>query len=308
MALPYFYLFISLSLLLIFLYSIKELTINLNCALNSTIDTFISRSTNSIFKCFMIGIVLTAITGSSTAITAITLSFIASKRISKINGLIIVISSNIGTSFSTIFFSINSYLLILIILILGFILFLSKFKNIGKIIFLLGLLLFSLKYMCYNFERLIENSNLNYYFSFLENNYIYMFFFGIIISFLIQSSNAGIGIIQQLSLSNYISIKCGISFMLGANIGTTILGIIIFCISNKDSLQVALINFVFNFVGSLIFMFLINPFTDLLLYMKDITNSNNALIISFSHIMYNILTVLGFFCGFIIYIKKRKHD
>lgn len=308
MSLFSFYLFISLCLLITFLYSIKEFTTNLNFALNSTICNFISKSTNSTFKCFLLGIVLTAITGSSTAITVITLSFIASKQISKINGLIVVISSNIGTSFSTMFFSINSYLIILLILIVGFIICFSKYKNLGKIIVLLGILLFSLKHMCYNLEKLIETSNLSYLILKFNNNYIYMFFFGIVISFLIQSSNAGIGIIQQLSLSNYISIKCGIAFMLGANIGTTILGIIISCINDKNSFHVSLINFTFNFLGSIIFMLLINSFTSLLLIIQENTSANNALVISLSHIIYNTITVFLFFIIFYIYIKKRKHN
>jgi len=295
--------------LFIFLFGLKLLSSSLEDAFFNLTSSVLRKFTNNYFNCFLLGVILTAITGSSTAVTALALSFITSKQISKNSGLIIVIASNIGTSFSTILFGFNFYMLIPLFFIFGFLFSLVKIKKlnlISKILYGLGFLFFGLNMISLNTKNLFTDNLIIFSFNLSSINYIYMFFSGIILSFLIQSSNAGIGLVQRLCLNNIISLKAAISFMLGANIGTTISGIIISIVCTTDARRVSFINFLFNLVGSIIFLIFIEIYTSLFLSFKNAFNLNSAHLVSLSHIIYNFVTTALFMIILLIKEKKKK--
>lgn len=290
----------------IFLFSIKNLSINIENYSNKFSNTILHKFTDTYFKCFLIGVFLTAISGSSTLITLLTLTLISSKQIPFKNALIIVISSNIGTSFSTLLFSFNLYFILPLIFLLTF-LFLKSKTILSFICFFLGLLIFGLNFLIENLQYLyaiyqeVINDNL------INNNSILMFFLGILLSFFVQSSNATIALIQKLSNLNIINLSCGISFVLGANIGTTITPILASLITSKEAKKISLLNFFLNFFGSLFFLLILPFYTKIFLFLNNKINLNNAFLISLSHIIYNFITVLIFLLLIILYKKPKTN-
>ena len=115
-------------------------------------------------------------------------------------------------------------------------------------------------------------------------------FAGTIISFLIQSSSTTIAVTQKMYFSNLLSSLLGISIMLGANIGTTISGLIFSLKESIDAKKLATAGMLFNILGVLLAI----PF--LYIYKESINSNNNPLLISTAHIFFNVLTgVLGIF-------------
>ncbi len=296
--------------LCIFLYGIKLLSNSLEKISEKKFEHIIYNYTNSSFKCFLIGILLTAICGSSTAITAITLSFISSNHLSLKKGLIIVIASNIGTSFASLLFTFNFSYIIPFIMLFGMFFYIfsssKKLINISNIILGCGFLFFGLNYLIKNLEQLLIQDDISHVMLLLNSSSLVIFFVGIFITALIQSSSAGIGMIQRLTSSNVLHLKTSIAFMLGANIGTTLTGCVASLTGNKSAKIVAFINLFFNLIGSVIFMLFLSQYEKFIYIIGNFFNLSSAFMVSLSHIIYNIITVL-FFMIFISLKKEQKN-
>lgn len=303
--------FISLFLvcdsLFLFIVGLKLLTVSLNMVSSDKIKQLIFKFSNSDFKALVLGIVITAICQSSNAVTAITLSFIASKYISFRRGLVIIIGSNIGTTLTSVFFSLNIQNYGFLFIVVGIVVLLViKNKWYGILTLSLGLLLFGLNHLSNNIEYLLVLDDISPILVSINSSNFLCFGLGTIISFVIQSSSASIGMVQDLHQSSLLNLSCAIAFVLGANIGTTITGIVASAFCDKYTKFVALLNFLFNFVGSVIFILFITPYTSLLLIIKDAFHLSNSLTVSFSHIIYNIITVFSFMILLEIYDKMKR--
>lgn len=294
--------------LFLFILGLKLLTYSLNKLSSKKIKALIYKFSNKDYQAFLLGIIVTSICQSSNAICAITLSFVTASYISFRKGLIIIIGSNIGTTITSIFFSFNIQDYAFIFLIIGLAIYiLIKNKLVGVLIISLGLLLFGLKHLSIYLEMILKLDSVKPLLIKFNNSNFICFIIGIILSFLIQSSSGTIGMIQTLHEDNLICLSSGVAFMLGANIGTTITGIFVGTLGSKQAKYLGIINFLFNFIGSVIFLLLINVFTYFLSNIQYIYSLSNSFTISLSHIIYNIITVFIFFIILLI-SKKQKFN
>lgn len=293
--------------LFLFILGLRVLTLTLNKISSDKIKQLIIKFSNTDYKALLLGIIVTAICQSSNAITAITLSFITAKYLDFRRGLVIIIGANIGTTVTSIFFSFNIQSFGLVFLVIGiFLLIIVKNKNIGLLQVSLGLLLFGLNHLSINLECLLTLDKISPLVVKFNSSNIICFSVGTIISFIIQSSSASIGVIQDLHQVNLINLPCSICFVLGANIGTTLTGIIAGHFGSKTAKKAAYFNFAFNFFGSLIFLILIFPYTMLISFIQSTLNLSNAFTVSISHILYNIFTVFIFMFGLFVFDKMKK--
>lgn len=303
----YFIILMTLLLfsLVLFIIGLKLLINTLNKLSSTKIKQLILRFSKNNTQVLLLGIIITAICQSSNAVTAITLSFVSANYLSLRKGLIIIIGSNIGTTITSIFFSLNIQNYSLIFICLGIIIYiLLKNKQIGLLIISLGVLLFGLNHLTYYLESILSLDYIKPLLIKFNNSNVICFLVGNIISFLMQSSSGSIGLIQNLYQNNLINLSSGISFMLGANIGTTITGVFVGIFGNKNARIIGVINFLFNLFGSIFFLLLIKEYTKLLIFIKNLFNLSNSLTISISHITYNLITVLIFFI--LLSLHKNK--
>lgn len=303
----FIFVFLIFCSLFLFIVGLKFLTTILNKLSSSKIRQLIIKFSDKDYKALLLGIIVTAVCQSSNAITAITLSFVSAKYLNFRKGLIIIIGSNIGTTITSIFLGLNIQNFGLFFIIFGIILLIHlNNKNIGFLVISLGLLLFGLNNLSNYLECILSLDNVSPVLVKVNSSNFLCFCLGTIISFIMQSSSASIGMIQQLHQENMLDLSCGIAFVLGANIGTTITGVIAGIFSNSTAKKVALFNFLFNFLGSLLFLFFLIPYTTLIKEFQAILNLSNALTISLSHILYNIITVLLFIAGLLFFNKKKR--
>lgn len=286
----------ALSLLL---YSINSLSKLIEENSETKIKTILYKFTSTYISSFLCGIFICLITQSSSLVTILTIILISSKLINLDKGLCIVIGANIGTTITSfiITLDIGNYYYILFVLSLFFIY--IKKEELSSLFFILGIIFLSLDI----FEKTM--------FSFFSNNYISSFFenttsplkgitLGTIFAFLTQSSSATIALTQKLYMNNLINGVLGCSIMLGANIGTTISGLIYSLKESVDAKKLVIASLLFNVFGVLLSI----PF--LYIYMNTINNLHFEYLISVSHIIFNIISgILGlFFIKPLCYITK----
>ncbi len=275
--------FIILSFVCLLLYSITNLGKTIEENNQDKIRKVLNKFTGSVISSFITGIVVCLFTQSSSVITILTISLISGKVLSLKKGLSIIIGSNIGTTLVSLLISldISSFYYYFFIIAVIF-LFINK-KQVSSIIIYIGLIFLSLDLIE---KTLLEIFNINLIKSFLTKyeNPLLGIISGIVSSFVIQSSSATIALVQNMHKNNILSNILGISIMLGANIGTTITGLLFSINTDVDSKRVALGSLLFNFFS----VVLVLPF--LYIYKEYFFSLKTPYLISLVHIYFNILT------------------
>lgn len=291
-------LILALGGLALFVYGISTTSTALQILADKKLRILLSRATNKTYKALLWGAGLSSLIQSSSAITAITLTFIGAGYISFKQGLTIIMGTNIGTTTTSLLIGLNTALLAPVFIIIGVVMFSIYNKErvrvrlIASCFIGIGLLFWGLNIMSTNLVSLLLNPNIYPFVTTLSKNPILGFVTGIFITAVVQSSSASIGIIQSLFAGNLISLSSSISFMLGANVGTTFTGMIASASSSKSAKQVALINMLFNLLGGILFIIFIKQYSSLIYICSSYLNLNNSLMVAFSHVIFNIVCTI----------------
>lgn len=295
----------------IFLFSLDQIKSNLNNLFISKLHYLITKSVNTKFKSFLIGCISSAIIQSSSGVTAISISLLSSKFIKKENCLGIIIGANLGTCLTAFIIAINIEHISLIIIIIGFLLyiFINKYRKYLILLIYIGLMLLGLDILNYGFNTIINNK---FIYSFIQNNQnsnLLSILFGIFSTAIIQSSSGIIGIVENMYASNLINLNASICIMLGANIGTTLTGYLATINTNNNTKSVVNRNLIFNILGVILFIILFTPFIKHISYLQNKYFINNLkLSIAYAHFIFNLITViLGYiFFKLLVYKINKK--
>lgn len=284
----------------VFLFGLNLTKENLKKLSSDKLHKIINRCTDNNLKAFITGLVTTILIQSSSGVCAIVISLIASNHLNFKKGLGIMIGSNLGTCLSSFLFGINIEEYSLIIVVMGAILFFptknEKFQLISQIIIGIGLLFLGLHLMGSGFEIIAKQEEFSTFIIHYVNNNLIAFIIGILITFLIQSSSAIIGVLEKIYASDLIKLAPAILLILGSNIGTTVTSFLSTFNTNKDAKKAVIANVLFNIIGAILFIFILPLFIDLLnLLQSQGIISSKELMIAFSHLIFNLVSViLGF--------------
>lgn len=291
--------FIILSYLLLLIYCINQISHTIEQENKQRIFKLLNNFTKTIFFSFLTGIIICLITQSSSIVTILTISLVSAKILKLDKGLAIIIGSNIGTTLISLIITLDIGQLYFFFILIGVVLYFFKKEFLSHLLIHLGL-----AFLCLS---LLEKELLNLFnddfvsdLILKSSNPITGVVSGTIISFLIQSSAATIALTQKLYMNNLLTPILGISLMMGANIGTTISGLLFSISSSTDAKRLALSSMLFNILGVVLFV----PF--LYIYKESISALNNTYLISLSHIYFNIITgIIGIlFIKPLCYISK----
>ena len=166
----------------------------------------------------------------------------------------------------------------------------KKFRYVSKPIFFLGLILFSLHLVSLSIEPLRENPEIMQLFSHLSNP-ILAYFASAVFTIIVQSSSVSTGMIVILASGGMVPIEVAIPMILGANMGTSFTALILSLKLNLYARRAGIANFLVNFLGTLLFMIFLNPFTSLMTSIATGAGQQVAL----AHLL------LIFFCCYLYY-------
>ena len=282
----------------LFLFGIEFMGGGLKSIAGDKMRDYIEKYTSTPLKAILIGIVLTVLMQSSSASTAITISFVRAGLMTLNQAAGIVFGANIGTTFTTLLISLNLDQYTLYIVAVGALLLSfskkKKVKYVGSIIFGFGMLFFGLSLMG---DALAENKELPQFEAVaisMSNNPLLSLGAGIILTALVQSSAATIAIIQKLYQAGAIDIYAAIPFMFGANIGTTITGILAALGGSLGARRTAGLHTLFNILRSSIGMLILTPYTHFILQLADKFNLSPMMQIAFANIIFSTLATICF--------------
>jgi len=165
----------------------------------------------------------------------------------------IILGANIGTTVTAqlIAFKITKYALPAIGIGAGFKLFSrnQKWSYVGEVLLGFGLLFFGLSVMKNAFDPLKASEEFRQVFIMVGDNHLLGVLIGAILTIIVQSSSATIGITIALASTGIISFEASVALILGENIGTTITANLAAIGTNLAARRTALAHFLFNTIG-----------------------------------------------------------
>ena len=300
-----------ISALILFLYAIDNLSHEIQELASERFREKISRLVRNTYIGTLFGAFSTALIQSSSAVTVITVILVNTGVISFRNSLGIIFGSNIGTTITAQLALVNSTVLASTLIIIGFLLSIlgRRSKIVGKPIFFLGFILFSLSLLSSSIEPLKSNPDVIALFSEFSNP-ILAYFVSALFTGIIHSSSVTSGIVVILAQGGFLPIEVAIPMILGANLGSSITALLASSRLNLYARRVGIANFLFNAIGTTAFMILLTPFIWVVESLADTVAVQTAL----AHVLFNIINTLIFltflnpFEGLIIRLIKGNEE
>lgn len=237
----------------LFLYGMKIMSEGLQKVAGNRIRKILAALTNNRVIGMCVGLAVTAIVQSSSATTVMVVGFVNAGLMSLVQSIGVVLGANIGTTVTAqlIAFKITKFALPAIGVGVGLKLF-SKSKKwvyIGEIILGFGMLFFGLSVMKQAFDPIKGSEAFKAIFLTVGHNHLLGVLIGAILTIIVQSSSATIGITLALASSGLLTLETSIALILGENIGTTITANLAAIGTNLAARRTALAHFLFNSLG-----------------------------------------------------------
>ena len=255
--------------LALLIYGMKSLSTGLKKLSGSKLEQILTHVTDNAFKGLLVGFLITVATQSSATTTVIVVGLVNSGILKLRNSIPIIMGANIGTTINSQILRLaniegNSFLALIspatiapVLLIVGLIIIQkskkAKNKDIGQLVFSLGLL----------FTGMITMINIASSFSKLPiltdilkklSNPILGVLAGAVVTAIVQSSAATVGILQAISTTGIMTFSTTIPIILGQNIGTCATSMIASIGGNKNARRVATVHLYFNLIGTILFL------------------------------------------------------
>lgn len=273
------------------LFAIQKFSSQLDKLAGHTFKELVRKATDTPVKGFFTGALATSIFQSSSATTVLTVGLVNAGVITFYQSLGLIFGANVGTTISTQLVALKITYLAPVIMLTGFLLFRTKnrYTHIGKPIYYFGLLFFCISLIGEIVEPLTEDAYVIGLFAQITTvgGAIAI---GIIASVLLQSSTVVSSIVVILAMSGLLGMPQAIGIILGSDIGTTSSALLASWKLELGARRVALAHLLFNVVGVIAFLPVMNIFISLISYISD----DVGVQVANGRLLFNLITALCF--------------
>ena len=267
----------------------------------------LAKMTNSKFKGFLTGLVITAVIQSSSATTVMVVGFVNSGLMTLRQAINVIMGANIGTTITSWILSLgdidgSSILITLlkptsftpILALVGIIFYMflkddSK-KDIGSILLGFATLMFGMDTMSNAVSSLANVPGFSNLFILFTNPLLGVLV-GALLTAIIQSSSASVGILQALSSTGQVTYGAAVPIIMGQNIGTCVTCLLSSIGTNKNARRAAVVHLLFNTIGTVVILTLfciIKTFV----YIPLLSEQASMFGIALTHSIFNVLCVM----------------
>jgi phosphate:Na+ symporter len=246
--------------LALFLFGMKFSGRGLQKAAGSKLRQIVARLTANRFLGVITGIVVTVIIQSSSATTAMMVSFANAGLITLSQAMGVILGSDIGTTLTVQLIAFRIFDYALLIIAVGFVIFISKverYSRIGQIVMGFGLLFFGMSVMSTAVAPAKDHPAFAQFILGVERSPSLAIISAAVFTAIIQSSAATIGLVLTFAFQNMISLGGAIPLVLGANIGTCATALLASMGSTSEGKRIAWAHTFFKILAvALLFPFL----------------------------------------------------
>ncbi|MHC1694156.1 MAG: Na/Pi cotransporter family protein [Eubacteriales bacterium] len=293
--------------LCLFLFGMSVMGSSLEKAAGSSLKALLSKLTTNKMAGFLTGLGVTGVIQSSSATTVMVVGFVNSGIMTLKQAINVIMGANVGTTVTAWILSLsgiessNLFIRLLkpssftpILALIGIILYMSsknsKKKDTGMIFLGFTTLMFGMDTMSdavSGLKDIPEFANILLMFS----NPILGVLTGALLTGIIQSSSASVGILQALSTTGQVTYGAAIPIIMGQNIGTCVTALLSSVGTNKNARRAAVVHLSFNIIGTAIWLTLFS-LANAIFKFDFITQSLNQMGIAVVHTLFNVLCTL----------------
>ncbi|MBE0599031.1 MAG: Na/Pi cotransporter family protein [Desulfuromonadales bacterium] len=237
----------------LFLFGMKIMSEGLQKVAGDRMRKILAALTNNRVIGMLVGLAVTTIIQSSSATTVMVVGFVNAGLMSLVQAIGVVLGANIGTTVTAqlIAFKITKFALPAIGIGAGLKLFSrsKKWVYIGEVLLGFGILFLGLSVMKEAFDPLKGSAEFRDFVLLIGDNHLLGVLIGAIMTIIVQSSTASIGITLALASNGLLTFEASVAIILGENIGTTITANLAAIGTNLAARRTALAHFLFNFIG-----------------------------------------------------------
>ena len=293
--------------LALFLYGMNVMGAGLEKMSGGKLEKILETLTSNPIKAVLLGAGVTAVIQSSSATTVMVVGFVNSGIMKLSQAVGIIMGANIGTTVTSWLLSLsglqgdNFFIQMLkpssfspILAMIGIILCMSKKsdkkKDIGEILLGFAVLMYGMESMSGAVEPLADVPEFTNILTMFHNPFLGVLA-GAVLTAIIQSSSASVGILQALSVTGAFTYGSVIPIIMGQNIGTCVTAMISAVGANRGAKRTAFVHLYFNVIGTILFLVLF--YTGNALIGFEFTNEVvGAAGIAMIHTIFNVFATL----------------
>ena len=261
--------------LALFLYGMDVMGDALKKSAGSGLKAMLGKMTSNPIKGFLLGLIVTAVIQSSSATTVMVVGFVNSGTMTLLQSVGVIMGANLGTAVTSWLTALSglggddaqevteaikwlkpdSWMPILALIGICLIMFVKrgKKKDIGVILLGFAVLMVGMEYMSASVAGLKNDAGFQAILAKFTNPFLCILA-GTILTMIVQSSSASIGILQSLTVTGAITYGAALPIIVGQNIGTCITAILSSISANKNGKRAALIHLYFNVIGAAVIL------------------------------------------------------
>ena len=293
--------------LALFLYGMHTMGDGLAKMAGSRLEQILEKLTSTPIRAVLLGAGVTAVIQSSSATTVMVVGFVNSGIMKLSQAVGIIMGANVGTTITSWILSLagiegdsffirllkpSSFSPILAMVGVIFLLFLKdeKKKDIGTILLGFAVLMFGMDTMSGAVKPLADVPEFTSLFVAFKNPILGMLV-GALLTAVIQSSSASVGILQAMCATGAVSFGAAIPIIMGQNIGTCVTAMISGIGASKNAKRTALVHLYFNLIGTAVFMIVFYAL-NAIVHFSFLDHAANGAGIAIVHSAFNILATL----------------
>ena len=256
--------------LCLFLFGMTVMGDGLERRAGNSLKALLGKLTDSKLKGFFTGLGVTAVIQSSSATTVMVVGFVNSRLMTLKQSIGVIMGANIGTTVTAWILSLggissdNLFMQLLkptsftpVLALIGtvFLMFAkqTKQKDVGTILLGFATLMFGMDTMSGAVSGLADIPAFQNLFLMFENPILGVLV-GAVLTCIIQSSSASVGILQALSATGAVSYAAAIPIIMGQNIGTCVTALLSSFGTNKNAKRAAIVHLAFNVIGTIVWL------------------------------------------------------
>lgn len=251
--------------LVLFIFGMTTLSDSLQKVASNKIKSIMNILAKKPWASVLVGLSTTMVIQSSSATSVMTVGFVNAGLMTLKTAIGIIMGANIGTTITAQIVSFNiidafSYPLIIVGFVMFFVSKRRRYKNIGMAIIGLGLLFLGMNLMKQSLEPLKDNLGFKNFLLIFSKNPFLGLLAGLIITSILQSSSATIGLLIALAAQGLMPITAAVPILFGDNIGTCATALIASAGTTVTARRTAFAHLLFNIFGTVLFFTLLYGF------------------------------------------------
>jgi len=282
----------------LFLFGMRVMSDSIEKVAGAKLRHILEIFTTNRFTGMLVGIVFTGIIQSSSACTAMVVSFVNAGLMNLYQAAGVIFGANIGTTVTSLLVSFNLSAYAPLILLVGVLVVMfsrnEKIKKFMDIVIGFGILFLGISTMSDSMAGMREVPEVVNLLASLKNPFMATLM-GLVLTTVIQSSSVTVSIVLLLANQNLLSLHIALYIILGCNIGACSTALLASMAGKKDAKRAALIHFWFNVIGTILLYLVLFVAEEPVMKLIWMFSTDKGRFVANAHVIIKVFQVLVLF-------------